>query len=757
MEGTALRDIILLRDRDVSGTNNGFLMMKKGLIILLSLVVVFSAIITYAYSDPLSSGDQDKKDSEEGEEAKEPVYTPYSGPRKRVAVTKFDNKVTGVYGNQDLGEGMSEMLVTELIKTNRFVVVERQALQDILGEQEIGQAGVVKKETAAKVGQVLGAQIIVRGVVSEFEQKESGGDSDFKYKGFSLGIKTAQAHVGIDIRLIDTTTGQILHSHNAVGNAQTSALRFGVEKGDIDFNIEGFKNTPLGQATRQAIQSAVNFIISQMETMPFTAKVIKSDNGNIYINTGSQANIKTGDRFFAYSVGEHIVDPDTGLKLGAEEKPAGTIEIRDVKDKFSIANLISGRGALKRGDVIKEGIDIQRFDVPEAAKNHFNHGKVMLKEKDYAEAEKAFREAVAKAPDFAVGHNEIGIALTWRGKWDKAVPHYQRAVKLRPDAAIFHKNLAHALEETGKLDEAKKEYEAVLNLTPNDRDAREKALIIPALLLRNKKDYARAQQELLKASEQLPESASINNELGFTLSRQGKRAEAVFYYQKAVQFKPESAVYHKNLAINIEKTGKMEEAKKEYEAIVKLNPNDSDAKERVMLLNIILLEERGDTKGAKDLFEEAVDLTSSEAQVIQELDRIRATKNRASVPREKQAWLGVNIKAFGPEEMSKFQEHEVKGLPETDVSGYLVVSVNTGSPAGTAGLRPAARRQGSKGFNPEDFSSIGDIIIEIDGQPAMGRFSAYLASKQAGDTVSLKIMRNGKFETLTVSLASRPN
>jgi curli biogenesis system outer membrane secretion channel CsgG/tetratricopeptide (TPR) repeat protein len=755
MEETVLQDIILFRDRDALETNDGFLMIKNILIFLLSLVVVFSAITTYA-SDPFSAG-QDKKETDEDEESKEPAYPPYSGPRKRVAVTKFDNKVKGVYGNQNLGEGMSEMLVTELIKTNRFVVVERQALQDILGEQELGQTGVVKKETAAKVGQVLGAQIIVRGVVSEFEQKESGGDSDFKYKGFSLGLKTSQAHVGIDIRLIDTTTGQILHSHNAVGNAQTSALKFGVEKGDIDFNIEGFKNTPLGQATRQAIQNAVNFIIGQMETMPFTAKVVKSDNGNIYINTGSQANIKTGDRYFAYSVGEHIVDPDTGLKLGAEEKPAGTIEIRDVKDKFSIANLISGRGALKRGDVIKEGIDIQRFDVPEAAKNHFNHGKTMFKEKDYAEAEKAYRQAVAKAPDFALGYNEIGVALTWQNKWGDAIPHYQRAVKLKPDAAVFHKNLAQTLEKTGKLEEAIKEYEAVLNINPNNREAREKALIIPALILRNKKDYAGAQQELLKASEQLPESASINNELGVTLSRQGKKSEAVSYYQKAIQFKPESAVYHKNLAIDLEKIGKMEEAKKEYEAILKLNPNDSDAKEKVMLFNIISLEERGDTKGAKDLFEEAVDHKSSEAQVMWQLDGIRATKNRAAVPKEKQAWLGVNIKAFGPEEMSKFQEHEVKGLPETDVSGYLVVSVDTGSPAGTAGLRPAARKHGSKGSNPEDFSSIGDIITEIDGQPAMGRLSAYLASKQAGDTVSLKIMRNGKFETLTVSLALRPN
>lgn len=733
-------------------------MIKKNLIILLSLIVAFSVTTAYAYDpyNPFSSTEQDKKETGEDDEAKEPVYPPYSGPRKRVAVTKFDNKVKGVYGNQNLGEGMSEMLVTELIKTNRFVVVERQALQDILGEQELGQTGVVKKETAAKVGQVLGAQIIVRGAVSEFEQKESGGDSDLRYKGFSLGIKTAQAHVGIDIRLIDTTTGHILHSHNAVGNAQTSALKFGVEKGDIDFNIESFKNTPLGQATRQAMHNAVKFIISQMETMPFTATVVKSEGGKVYINAGSLANMKTGDRFLAYSVGEHIVDPVTGLKLGAEEKLVGTVEVRDVKDKFSIANLISDAGALKRGDVIKEGLDIRSFDVPEAAKRDFNRAKALFKENDYQGAEKANRQAVAKAPDFAVGHNEIGIALTRHGKWADAIPHFQRAVKLRPDVAIFHGNLAQSLENTGKLEEAKKEYEEVLNLTPNDREAREKALVIPAKILRNKKDYRGAEQALLKASQEMPDSASINNELGVTLTWQKKWAESIPYFQKAIQIKPDSALYHENLANSLKGTGKFDEAKKAYEAVVKLDPNDSDAKENIMLLNIILLEERGDVKGAKAAFREAVDYKSSEAYVMRRLDSIRAIKVRAA-HKGKQPSLGITTMGFGPEEIEKFQEQKVKETPETDIKGYFIVSVDAGSPAEKAGLRPAVRKSGAKGSDPKDFNSIGDIIIEIDGQPAMGSFVSYIAARQVGDTVSIKVLRNGKYETIMVALGLSPN
>jgi len=351
-------------------------MIKRGFILILAVILMsfFSVSLSYAgYYD--NSGvwhDEDppkevKKKSkkvkvEETEESAGPTestdteevkWPPYHGPKKRIAVSKFENKVKGVYGNWNLGEGMAEMLTTELIKTGRFVVVERQALQDILGEQELGQTGIVKKETAAKVGQVLGAQILVRGVVSEFEQNESGGGGGIGFGGFKLGAKSSNAHVAVDIRLIDATTGQVLHSHNAAGTAESSGISFGVSKGDLDFNADSFKNAPIGQATRQAIHDAIRFINKTMEKMPFTAKVVKSEGSKIYINAGSSMNIKPGFKFYAYSVGEEFVDPDTGLKLGSDEKLIGTVEVRDVQDKYSIGYVTTGGGALKRGDVLK--------------------------------------------------------------------------------------------------------------------------------------------------------------------------------------------------------------------------------------------------------------------------------------------------------------------------------------------------------------------------------------------------------------------
>ncbi|MGC2062358.1 MAG: CsgG/HfaB family protein [Thermodesulfovibrionales bacterium] len=330
--------------------------MKKVFLLLVILIVVVGITVpVYAY-DPMSGDQQDNdyaKPSKKSSPAPEAVYAPYTGPKKRVAVTKFDNKVKGTYGSWNIGEGMAEQLTTALIKTGRFVVVERQALQDVLGEQELGQTGVIKKETAAKVGQVLGAQIIVRGVVSEFEQAESGGGSGIGIGGFRIGGRSSNAHVGIDIRLIDATSGQVLTSHNAVGKVESSGVAFGVSRGIVDFGADSFKNAPIGQATRQAIEDAVKFIVDTMETVPFTAKVVKIEGKKIYINIGSNMNIRSGTKMYAYALGEDLVDPDTGLRLGADEKLLGTVEVRDVQSKFSIGYMVSGNGPLKRGDVLK--------------------------------------------------------------------------------------------------------------------------------------------------------------------------------------------------------------------------------------------------------------------------------------------------------------------------------------------------------------------------------------------------------------------
>jgi curli biogenesis system outer membrane secretion channel CsgG len=272
------------------------------------------------------------------------IDAPYYGLRKRIAVADFDNKLEGIPESLNIGQRASEMLITELVKTGRFVVVERRILQDIVGDHQLGQTGLVRKETAAKVGSLLGAQILVDGVVSEFDEKKFGGEGALVvYKGVGLGLKSHSTHVAVDTRLIDTSTGQVLQSHNAVGKATAEGLILGITQDDITFDVEGFQNTPLGQAIRRAVFNAVWFIVNKMDDVPFQANVIKTQGTSVYINAGSLMNVQVGDRLFGYR----------GKALGAEASDVGTIEVIEVEDKFSIGKLTSGKGKLQRGDILR--------------------------------------------------------------------------------------------------------------------------------------------------------------------------------------------------------------------------------------------------------------------------------------------------------------------------------------------------------------------------------------------------------------------
>lgn len=60
-----------------------------------------------------------------------------------------------------IGDGMKEQLVTAMAQTGAFILLERQAIQDVLKEQEFGASGRVNKQTASKVGEVEGAQFLI--------------------------------------------------------------------------------------------------------------------------------------------------------------------------------------------------------------------------------------------------------------------------------------------------------------------------------------------------------------------------------------------------------------------------------------------------------------------------------------------------------------------------------------------------------------------------------------------------------------------
>ena len=70
-----------------------------------------------------------------------------AGLKRRIGVVDFQNKTT--YGANRLGTSASDILITELAKSNRFIVVERDKLDKLMEEQKLGMSGAIDPGTAA--------------------------------------------------------------------------------------------------------------------------------------------------------------------------------------------------------------------------------------------------------------------------------------------------------------------------------------------------------------------------------------------------------------------------------------------------------------------------------------------------------------------------------------------------------------------------------------------------------------------------------
>ena len=271
--------------------------------------------------------------------------------KKRIAVSRFADRSGTGYSH--VGDGVADMLTTAMVKSGKFVVIERAEFDKVLEEQKLGQSAVVTPESAPKVGKALGVELLVIGSVSEFGTKEntiSGGVSLF---GGGVTKKTARA--AVDIRLVNTTTGEVIAAETESGTESTTGLSVRYE--DMDFsNVSNWNDTDIGKACREAVDDCVKLIVDNMAKVPWSGKVLKVNaDGTLLMKPGSEGNVEIGDEFEIFREGEELKDPDTGASLGSEETKVGAIKVVEdaLKGKASKAKITDGKD-IKVGDIVRQ-------------------------------------------------------------------------------------------------------------------------------------------------------------------------------------------------------------------------------------------------------------------------------------------------------------------------------------------------------------------------------------------------------------------
>jgi curli biogenesis system outer membrane secretion channel CsgG len=149
--------------------------------------------------------------------------------RPTISVPEFKNTVTGTWWWQGpVAQDLAHALANELSASGGITVVERRNLDQVLSEQELASLGIVRKNspTAARKGEMTGARYIILGTLTSYDTNtdvESKG-SGMSFMGFGGNKQTTvtKDYVAIDIRVVDSTTGEIVGSRTVEGRAANS-------------------------------------------------------------------------------------------------------------------------------------------------------------------------------------------------------------------------------------------------------------------------------------------------------------------------------------------------------------------------------------------------------------------------------------------------------------------------------------------------------------------------------------------------------
>lgn len=177
---------------------------------------------------------------------------PVNGPKQRIAVAPFEYRA--MQGGAGVGSGMADMLTDSLVNTNKFIVVERDRLKDVMGEQDLGDSGRFNQATVAPKGELEGADLLVRGSVTQFEPKCSGGSI--------ILISANEACIAINLRIIDVRTGRVVNATTVEATSANKGVGLVFTRTTLPIGLGGYSNTPMEKALRNAIEAAVNYIAS---------------------------------------------------------------------------------------------------------------------------------------------------------------------------------------------------------------------------------------------------------------------------------------------------------------------------------------------------------------------------------------------------------------------------------------------------------------------------------------------------------------
>lgn len=302
-----------------------------------------------------------------------------AGPKPTLAVTGFKNNA-GYRGRHDLGGNLEAILESAMIDTRSFRVVDRTALGSVLAEQRLKKSGAAKGE-GAETGALASARYIVEGSITEATEQVQGTGGGIQLPvgntRVGLGGEYTRAQLTAIIKVIDTTTGEVVGKETVRGTSGSTSVNVSGAGRKTSGNIGSFARTPMAEAAQDVANQAAAYIAQSVHdhyaatgggysapppaalppapaptygtsarsaSASGAAKVALVSGNEVFINRGSDHGMTVGQTMSVGGGAQSVIDPDTGAVIGTVGSGGGgsRVEIISVEPMMSRAVLVNG-------------------------------------------------------------------------------------------------------------------------------------------------------------------------------------------------------------------------------------------------------------------------------------------------------------------------------------------------------------------------------------------------------------------------------
>ncbi|MDH5693997.1 MAG: flagellar assembly protein FlgT [Gammaproteobacteria bacterium] len=262
--------------------------------------------------------------------------SPAAGYRKKIAVLQFDvayrNQIQDLTG---IEHALSRELMYNLEADGHYLAVDGT---DYLLTTSFSTVNTDAPLVISKIADKLGVQVVISGKIRDM--------------GVDTGIFKDSRRAEIELIIYDGLSGSKLSTHRFSEYVDGA----GYYK-DIPtlFSLAKFKHTPYGAALTRIVNRQVEMIRTDLDKLPFAARILKADGNTVIFDAGNTSKVKVGDTLTAFRLEPEPLRSNNKRFLGYQEFPVANMVVKKVQPSFSVGELETMESTLYAGDLIRFG------------------------------------------------------------------------------------------------------------------------------------------------------------------------------------------------------------------------------------------------------------------------------------------------------------------------------------------------------------------------------------------------------------------